>query len=172
MLYSAGSTNAPRRDVEFAQLLQASTTPAIGIDETLKHLAPPSKNSATVRMNPELLYPRIPTDYDGYILSFDGSAKTEKNGGYGSYSWILWRLPSWDIEIAASAHLPSTTVNIAEYTGMNNGVVAALQRGVSDLIIVVDSRLGIVTGQAYARHWLTRSGRGIVPFSVRLRTKY
>ncbi|GMF61158.1 unnamed protein product [Phytophthora fragariaefolia] len=85
----------------------------------------------------------IPADYDGYVLSFDGSAKTEKNGGYGSCSWILWRLPSWDIEIAASAHLPSTTVNIAEYTGMNNGVVAALQRGVSDLIIVGDSRLAI-----------------------------
>ncbi|GMF21128.1 unnamed protein product [Phytophthora fragariaefolia] len=130
-------------DVEFAQLLQASITPAIGLDETLKHLAPPSKNSATVRMDPELLYARVPTDYDGYVLSFDGSAETEKNGGYGSCSWILWKLPSWDIEIAASAHLPSITVTIAEYTGMNNGVVAALQRGVSDLIIVGDSRLAI-----------------------------
>ncbi|GMF33576.1 unnamed protein product [Phytophthora fragariaefolia] len=30
----------------------------------------------------------------------------------------------------------------------------------------------IVTGLEYARHWLTRSGRGSVPFSVRLRTKY
>ncbi|GMF34610.1 unnamed protein product [Phytophthora fragariaefolia] len=94
-------------------------------------------------MDPELLYARVPVDYDGYVLSFDGSAKAEKNGGYGSCSWLLWRLPSWDIEIAASAHLPSTIVNIAEYTGMNNGVVAALQRGVSDLIIVDDSRLAI-----------------------------
>ncbi|GMF55638.1 unnamed protein product [Phytophthora fragariaefolia] len=94
-------------------------------------------------MAPELLYARVPADYDGYVLSFDGSAKTEKNGGYGSCSSILWRLPSWDIEIAASAHVPSTTVNIAEYTGMNNGVVAALQRGVSDLIIVGDSRRAI-----------------------------
>ncbi|GMF32591.1 unnamed protein product [Phytophthora fragariaefolia] len=132
-----------KRDVEFAQLLQASITTAIGLDESLKHLAPPSKNSATVRMDPELLYARIPADNYGYVLLFDGSAKTEKNRGYGSCSWILWRLPSWDIEIAASAHLPSTTVNIAEYTGMNNGVVAALQRGVSDLIIVGDSRLAI-----------------------------
>ncbi|GMF27072.1 unnamed protein product [Phytophthora fragariaefolia] len=47
------------------------------------------------------------------------------------------------VKIAASAHLPSTTVNIADYTGMNNGVIAALQRGVSDLIIVGDSRLAI-----------------------------
>ncbi|GMG17541.1 unnamed protein product [Phytophthora fragariaefolia] len=110
---------------------------------SLKHLAPPSKNSATDRMDPELLYTRVPADYDGCVVSFDGSAKSEKNGGYGSCSWILWRLPSWDIEIAASAHLPSTTVNIAEYTGMNNGVVAALQRGVSDLIIVGDARFAI-----------------------------
>ncbi|GMG17906.1 unnamed protein product [Phytophthora fragariaefolia] len=29
-----------------------------------------------------------------------------------------------------------------------------------------------VTGLEYARHWLTRSGRGNVPFSVRLRAKY
>ncbi|GMF52143.1 unnamed protein product [Phytophthora fragariaefolia] len=104
---------------------------------------PPSKNSATVIIDPELLYARVPADYDGYVLSFDGSAKTEKNGKYGSCSWILWRLPSWDIEIAASAHLSSTTVNIAENTGMNNGVVAALQCGVSDLIIVGDSWLAI-----------------------------
>ncbi|GMF24270.1 unnamed protein product [Phytophthora fragariaefolia] len=47
------------------------------------------------------------------------------------------------LHIAASAHLPSTTVNIAEYTGMNNGVIAALQRGVSDLISVGDSQLAI-----------------------------
>ncbi|GMF68480.1 unnamed protein product [Phytophthora fragariaefolia] len=94
-------------------------------------------------MDPELLYAEVPPGYKGYVLSFHGSAKTTKNGRYGSCSWILWKLPFWDIEIAASAHLPSTTVNIAEYTGMNNGVIAALQRGVSDLIIVGDSRLAI-----------------------------
>ncbi|GMF14699.1 unnamed protein product [Phytophthora lilii] len=56
---------------------------------------------------------------------------------------ILWSLPAWDIVIAASAHLSSTTVNIAEYTGMNNGVKAALDHGVTDLTIVSDSRLAI-----------------------------
>ncbi|GMF44516.1 unnamed protein product [Phytophthora fragariaefolia] len=132
-----------KRDIEFAQLVQASITPAIGLDETLKPLAPPSKNSATVRMDPELLYARIPTDYGGCVLSFEDLVKTEKNGGYDSRSWNLWRLPSWDIEIATSAHFPSATVNIAECTGMNNGVVTALKRGVSDLIIVGDSRLAI-----------------------------
>ncbi|KAI9999343.1 hypothetical protein PInf_004185 [Phytophthora infestans] len=112
-------------------------------NESLKYLAPPFKNSATVRMSPALLYARIPADFAGCVLSFDGSAKTAKYGGYGSCSWILWRLLNWDIEIAASAYLLSTTVNIAEYTGMNNGVLAAIDRGITDLIIVGDSRLAI-----------------------------
>ncbi|GMF54794.1 unnamed protein product [Phytophthora fragariaefolia] len=120
-----------------------SITPVLGLDETLKRSTLPSKNLVTMRMDPELLYAEVPPGYKGYVLSFHGSTKTTKNGGYGSCSWILWKLPFWDIEIAASAHLPSTTVNIAEYTGMNNGVIAALQRGVSDLIIVGDSRLAI-----------------------------
>ncbi|POM57504.1 Hypothetical protein PHPALM_37975 [Phytophthora palmivora] len=69
--------------------------------------------------------------------------ETEKNGGYGSCSWIFWRLPEWNIEIAASAYLSSTTVNLAEYTGMSNGVKAAIDRGVTDLVIVGNSRLAI-----------------------------
>ncbi|GMF45091.1 unnamed protein product [Phytophthora fragariaefolia] len=102
-----------------------------------------AKNSATVHLDPELLYAHVPQNFVGHVLSFDGSAKTEKNGGYGSCSWILWSLPSWDIVIAASVQLPSPTVNIAEYTGMNNGVMAALDRGLTDLIIVGDSRPAI-----------------------------
>ncbi|POM65863.1 LOW QUALITY PROTEIN: Hypothetical protein PHPALM_18359 [Phytophthora palmivora] len=129
------------RDVDFVQLLQASITPHVG-RVTGAH-RPPSKNSATVRLDPELMYAKLPRHYKGLVLSFDGSAKTEKNGGYGSCSWILWRLPEWDIEIAASAYLSSTTVNLAEYTGMNNGVKAAIDRGVTDLVIVGDSRLAI-----------------------------
>ncbi|POM78676.1 LOW QUALITY PROTEIN: Hypothetical protein PHPALM_3771 [Phytophthora palmivora] len=131
------------RDVDFVQLLQASITPHVGLDESLEHIAPPSKNSATVRLDPELLYAKLPRHYKGHVLPFDGSAKTEKNDGYGSCSLILWRLPEWDIEIAASAYLSSTTVNLAEYTGMNNGVTAAIDQGVTELVIVGDSRLAI-----------------------------
>ncbi|GMF34240.1 unnamed protein product [Phytophthora lilii] len=69
--------------------------------------------------------------------------KTEKYGGYGSCSWIVWLLPEWKIVIAASAYLEKTTVNIAEYTGMNNGVLAAIDHGAEDLVVVGDSRLAI-----------------------------
>ncbi|GMF56437.1 unnamed protein product [Phytophthora fragariaefolia] len=85
----------------------------------------------------------LPRDFVGHVLSFDGSAMSTEDNGYGSRSWILWRLPSWDIEIAASAHLLATTVDIAEYTGMNNGVKAALERDITALIIVGDPQLAI-----------------------------
>ncbi|GMF24245.1 unnamed protein product [Phytophthora fragariaefolia] len=104
------------RHIEFAKVLQSSITPFVSLDEAVTPLAPPSKGSATVRMDQHLLYASITRDYDGYALSFDGSAKTEKHGGHGSWSWILWKLPAWDLVTATSAHLPSTTVNIAEKT--------------------------------------------------------
>ncbi|KAG3233235.1 hypothetical protein PI124_g21689 [Phytophthora idaei] len=94
-------------------------------------------------MDPAMLYARLPRDFRGFFVSFDGSAKTEKYGGYGSCSWVLWSLPEWKIVIAANAYLPSTTVNVAEYTGMNNGVKAAIAHGAEDLVIVGDSRLAI-----------------------------
>ena len=45
--------------------------------------------------------------------------------------------------IAASAYLSAATVNLAEYTGMNYAMQAALENKVPDLIIVGDSRLAI-----------------------------
>ena len=35
------------RDINFAQLLQSSITPAVGLDESLQHIATPSKHSAS-----------------------------------------------------------------------------------------------------------------------------
>ncbi|GMF31292.1 unnamed protein product [Phytophthora lilii] len=93
--------------------------------------------------DPNLLHARLPRTHRGFVVSFDGSTKTKKHGGYGSRSWIVWRLPDWDITIAASSVFESTTVNIAEYTGMNNGVKAAIAVGAEVLVIVGDSRLPI-----------------------------
>ena len=45
--------------------------------------------------------------------------------------------------IAASAYLDTTTVNLAEYAGMNYGVQAVIDHKAVDLIIVGDSRLAI-----------------------------
>ncbi|KAG2808177.1 hypothetical protein PC113_g21837 [Phytophthora cactorum] len=133
----------PEKDVKFVKLLLSTVTSFVDLEDSLAPVAPPSRGSATVRMDPALLYARLPIGYNGVVLSFDGSAKTENHGGYGSCSWILWRLPEWTIVTAASAFLESTTVNIAEYTGMNQGVKATIDNSIDDLIIVGDSRLAI-----------------------------
>ncbi|OWZ15534.1 hypothetical protein PHMEG_00010811 [Phytophthora megakarya] len=62
---------------------------------------------------------------------------------YCPCSWIVWRQPDWTIVTAAGAYLAATTVNLAEYSGMNNGVLTALDIGATDLVIVGDSRLAI-----------------------------
>ncbi|KAG2885360.1 hypothetical protein PC129_g16426 [Phytophthora cactorum] len=82
-----------RADVVFAQLLQSSITNFVDLEESLAPLAPPNKGSPTIRMDPAMLYARLPRDYRGFVVSFDGSAKAEKYGGYGSCSWVLWSLP-------------------------------------------------------------------------------
>ncbi|KAE9332207.1 hypothetical protein PR003_g14624 [Phytophthora rubi] len=131
------------KDCAFAQLLQSTITSFVDLEDSLSLVTPPTRGSPGVRIDPQLLYARLPRDYVGYVISFDGSAKTEKYGGYGSCAWVLWRLPEWTVVIAASASLETTTVNMAEYTGMNNGVTAALAHGAEDLVIVGDSRLAI-----------------------------
>ncbi|OWZ00157.1 hypothetical protein PHMEG_00028720 [Phytophthora megakarya] len=77
------------RAVQFASTI----TNFVDLDESLALVAPPTKGSPNTRMDPSLLYAKLPHDYDGLVVSFDGSAKTEKNGGYGSCSWIVWKFP-------------------------------------------------------------------------------
>ncbi|KAG2760557.1 hypothetical protein PC116_g26048 [Phytophthora cactorum] len=77
------------QDVVFAQLLQSSITNFVDLEESLAPLAPPNKGSPTIRMDPAMLYGRLARDYRGFVVSFDGPAKTEKYGGYSSCSWVL-----------------------------------------------------------------------------------
>ncbi|GMF22523.1 unnamed protein product [Phytophthora fragariaefolia] len=114
------------KDCAFTQLLHAKVTNFLDLDDALAPVAPPKQGPPTTRLDPSLLYARIPISHDGFVVSFDGSAKPPKFGGYGSCSWIVWRLPDWKIVIAASAYLETTTVNLVGYTGMNNGVLAGL----------------------------------------------
>ncbi|OWY95186.1 hypothetical protein PHMEG_00034876 [Phytophthora megakarya] len=117
--------------------LHSTITNFVDLDDSLALVAPPTKGSPSTRLDPSLLYAQLPDDYEGFVVLFDGSAKTEKNGGY------VWKLPEWQIVIAASAYLEQTTVNMAEYSGMNHEVIAALEHGAEDLVIVGDSRLAI-----------------------------
>ncbi|OWZ22666.1 hypothetical protein PHMEG_0002580 [Phytophthora megakarya] len=110
------------KDCAFTRLFQSTVTNFVDIDDSLELIAPPQKGSPTTRIDPQLLYAKLPPVYSGFVLSFDGSAKTEKNGGYERCAWVVWRLPEWTIVFAASAYLETIAVNMAEYTGMNNGV--------------------------------------------------
>ncbi|OWY92272.1 hypothetical protein PHMEG_00038795, partial [Phytophthora megakarya] len=127
------------RAVQFASTI----TNFVDLDDSLALVAPPTKGSPSTRLDSSLLYAQLPHVYEGFVVSFDGSAKREKNGGYGSCSWIAWKLPEWQTVIAASAYLEQATVNMVEYSGMNHGVIAALEHGAEDLVIVGDSRLVI-----------------------------
>ncbi|OWZ20043.1 hypothetical protein PHMEG_0005595 [Phytophthora megakarya] len=62
--------------------------------DSLATITPRTKGSSTFRMDPQLLYARLPTSYCGFVVSFDGSVNTEKYGGYDSYSCIVWELPA------------------------------------------------------------------------------
>ncbi|KAG2805495.1 hypothetical protein PC129_g17422 [Phytophthora cactorum] len=66
-----------KQDVVFAQLLQSSITNFVNLEESLAPLAPPSKCSPTIRMDLAMLYARQPREYRGFVVPFDGSAKTE-----------------------------------------------------------------------------------------------
>ncbi|ETK70939.1 hypothetical protein L915_21733 [Phytophthora nicotianae] len=122
---------------------ESTTTDPEGIHASLKML----DTVAIVRLEPGVKttpaeeavvtldegdYAKPPRDYRGFVMSFGGSAKAEQYGGYSGCSWILWSLPEWKIVIAANACLPSTTVNLAAYTGINNGLKAALAHGAED----------------------------------------
>ncbi|KAE8973468.1 hypothetical protein PF011_g25241 [Phytophthora fragariae] len=66
------------KDTAFAQLLQSTITNFVTLEDSLALVAPPTKGSPTVRMDPALLYARLPRDYQGLVVSFDGSANTAK----------------------------------------------------------------------------------------------
>ncbi|OWZ06579.1 hypothetical protein PHMEG_00021140 [Phytophthora megakarya] len=66
-------------------------------------VAPPINGSPTTWLDPTLLYAQLPHGYEGFVVSFDSSTKTAKNGGYdsdrcnclsrpnyGEYGWVQW----------------------------------------------------------------------------------
>ncbi|OWY99889.1 hypothetical protein PHMEG_00029030 [Phytophthora megakarya] len=77
------------KDCVFTQLLQSTITNFVDLDDLLALVAPPTKDSPTTRLDPSLLYAQLPHDYEGFVVSFDGSAKTENNCSYGRCSWMV-----------------------------------------------------------------------------------
>ena len=73
--------------------VQAFITSTVGLDEAFHPVAPPAKHSASIRLDPELLYALEPPTFVGFVLAFDESAKIEKHGvlevvrGYCEIRW-------------------------------------------------------------------------------------
>ncbi|GMF57820.1 unnamed protein product [Phytophthora fragariaefolia] len=64
--------------------LHTIVTSLTNLDEALAPVAPPKQRLPTTRLDPSLLYARIPITHDGFVVSFDGPAKTPKFGEYNA----------------------------------------------------------------------------------------
>ncbi|OWZ15999.1 LOW QUALITY PROTEIN: reverse transcriptase [Phytophthora megakarya] len=93
-----------------AAILGSGITPREHLDEVAETLIPTKMLEA---------------DYQGYVLSFDGTAKVSTRRG--SCGCILWKLPGWQVVKAEGYILEGVTVNDAEYHGLILGLKLAMK---------------------------------------------
>ncbi|KAE9287255.1 hypothetical protein PR003_g26096, partial [Phytophthora rubi] len=120
----------------------AGITPRDKLDQIAESLIP--AKGQVVRA-PQISLEMLEADYEGWLLSFDGAAKMSDRRG--SAGCVLWKLPSWDVIEARGFHFGDATVNEAEYHGLIEGAKMALARGISEIVIVGDSRIAIQQAQ-------------------------
>ncbi|KAE9048117.1 hypothetical protein PR001_g3931 [Phytophthora rubi] len=120
----------------------AGITPRDKLDQIAESLIP--AKGQVVRA-PPISLEMLEADYEGWLLSFDGAAKMSDRRG--SAGCVLWKLPSWDVIEARGFHFEDVTVNEAEYHGLIEGAKMALARGISEIVIVGDSRIAIQQAQ-------------------------
>ncbi|KAE9302841.1 hypothetical protein PR003_g22155 [Phytophthora rubi] len=86
-------------------ILGAGITPREHLDEVAESLIPAK---GRVKAPPVISMEMLETDFTGYVLSFDGAAKTSMR--QGSYGCIIWELPGWNILAAHGFILEDVTV--------------------------------------------------------------
>ncbi|KAE8967403.1 hypothetical protein PR001_g28113, partial [Phytophthora rubi] len=119
-------------------ILGAGITPREHLDEVAESLIPAK---GRVKAPPVISMEMLEADFAGYVLSFDGAAKTSTR--QGSCDCIIWELPGWNILAAHGFILEDVTVNDAEYYGLLKGLTLASEREIQDLVVVGDSRIVI-----------------------------
>ncbi|GMF42042.1 unnamed protein product [Phytophthora fragariaefolia] len=128
-----------RRDEDgLAAILGAGITPREHLDEVAETLI---AAKGRVKAPPVVSVEMLDDSYTGYVLSFDGAAKTSTR--QGSCGCVVWELPDWR---ALSAHgfiLEGVTVNDAEYHGLLKGMELTSERNVQDLVVAGASRIVI-----------------------------
>ncbi|POM79460.1 Reverse transcriptase, partial [Phytophthora palmivora] len=96
---------------EILGVIAASITPRKEVDSILASIAPRKQPRQVISMPP----PTVEPDERLLVVSFDGSARVKRSGGY---SGIVWNLPEWTVISAASQYMLDLTVNEAEYHGL------------------------------------------------------
>ncbi|KAE9295409.1 hypothetical protein PR003_g24021 [Phytophthora rubi] len=112
-------------------ILGAGITPREHLDEVAESLIPAK---GRVKAPPVISMEMLEADFAGYVLSFDGAAKTSTR--QGSCGCIIWELPGWNILAAHGFILEDVTVNDAEYYGLLKGLTLASERDIQDLVVV------------------------------------
>ncbi|OWY94078.1 reverse transcriptase, partial [Phytophthora megakarya] len=125
-----------------AAILGAGITPREHLDEVAENLIPAK---GRVKAPPPISVEMLDSDFEGYVLSFDGAAKVSTR--QGSCGWILWRLPGWNVLSAHGFPLDDVTVNDAEYHGLIKGLELVADRGFRDVVVVGDSRIVVQQAQ-------------------------
>ncbi|POM59261.1 reverse transcriptase [Phytophthora palmivora] len=125
-----------------AAVLGAGITPREHLDEIAECLIPAK---GRVKPPPVISVEVLEEDFKGYVLSFDGAAKTSTR--QGSWGCIIWELPGWRIVSAQGFPLEDVTVNDAEYHGLLKGLILVSERGISEIVVVGDSRIVIQQAQ-------------------------
>ncbi|POM79062.1 LOW QUALITY PROTEIN: Reverse transcriptase [Phytophthora palmivora] len=104
----------------------------LGADKIAESLIPAKGCVKAPPPPPVISIEMLEADYTGVVLSFDGAAKTSTR--IGSCGCVL---------DARGYILDGVTVNDAEYFGLLRGLAMARDRGIQDLVVVVDSRIVI-----------------------------
>jgi ribonuclease HI len=133
----------------YTALLTSSIVPIEELQQTLLEIEPTLRGKTKSGGKVDLPYPLLPKDYEGYLLSFDGSIKKPTVGGYGSCGYVIWKLPKWEVAYAACDHIAEATINTAEYGGLLRGLRQAVKMGILELFVTGDSQIVLtqVTGR-------------------------
>jgi ribonuclease HI len=153
-------TRLKKEDNLLPALLTAAITPNSYSAEALEEISPEKNNKGSKEA--KYIKP-LGEDYDGYLLSFDGSVHIKQKGGDGAYAIVLWKLPEWSIVWAKGVYLQAATVNEAEYQGLVEGLRQITPDPERKIVAVGDSRLVIEQGsdlmqchKENLQQWLTQ----------------
>ncbi|TYZ61624.1 hypothetical protein PybrP1_008404 [[Pythium] brassicae (nom. inval.)] len=125
-----------------AAIVAASITPRERLDAVTVQLVP---LRASRTKAPPISLEMLGLAYEGHLLSFNGAAKLKSSPR--SAGFVLWKLPGWDTVEARELFLEGVAVNEAEYHRLLAGLQSAADSGVSELVIVGDSRTVVQQAQ-------------------------